>query len=85
MLCWGSQSCASSSCGQLTAVSLRIEPSVTFGTPEIVFEQTYFWGLAARTYDVSPDGERFLMIKEGAAGDDTPPAELILVQNWLEE
>ena len=33
-----------------------------------------------RNYDVSPDGERFLMIKES---DDN--AELILVQNWVDE
>ncbi len=67
------------------AVSVRIDPSVTFGSPEIVFEQTYFIYVVGRTYDVSPNGERFLMIKEGVAGDETPPAELILVQNWFEE
>ena len=72
--------------GQLMAVSVRIEPSVTFGSPEIVFEQTYFSGPpGGRTYDASPDGKRFLMIKEGGADDETPPAELILVQNWLDE
>jgi hypothetical protein len=35
-------------------------------------------------YDVSPDGQRFLMIKE----DDAQPEsndELVVVQNWLEE
>ena len=38
-----------------------------------------------RTYDISPDGERFLMIKEGGLGDETEPTQLILVQNWFEE
>ena len=37
-----------------------------------------------RIYDVSPDGERFLMIKEGGS-DESSPAELILVQNWVDE
>ncbi len=45
----------------------------------------YSSAVAGRSYDVSPNGERFLMIKAGGAGDDTPPAELILVQNWFEE
>ncbi len=71
--------------GQLMAVSVRIDPSVTFGSPEIVFEQTYFLGFGGRTYDVSSDGERFLMIKEGGSEETTTPTELILVQNWFEE
>jgi hypothetical protein len=36
------------------------------------------------TYDISPDGERFLMIKE-SAGDAISSPERILVQNWFEE
>ena len=73
--------------GQLMAVSVRIDPSLDFGNPEVVLEESYFYsaGSGGRTYDVSPDGERFLMIKEGGGGDETPPAELILVLNWFEE
>ncbi len=36
------------------------------------------------SYDISPDGERFLMIKD-VSSDGTSPQELILVQNWFEE
>ncbi len=71
--------------GRLMAVSVRTDPSLDFGNPDIVFEQTYYSTFAGRTYDVSPDGERFLMIKEGGAGDETPAVELTLVQNWLDE
>jgi hypothetical protein len=40
-----------------------------------------------RTYDVSPDGQRFLMIKENAGSGerDAPPASMVVVQNWFEE
>ncbi len=39
-----------------------------------------------RTYDVSPDGQKFLMIKEARpAGDAPPPPQLVIVQNWTEE
>ena len=36
----------------------------------------------SRTYDIAPDGQRFLMIKRG----ETPaPASIIIVQHWVEE
>ena len=38
----------------------------------------------SQTYDVSPDGKRFLMIKEGSGPDQTPPT-IEVVQNWFEE
>ena len=37
-------------------------------------------------YDLSPDGDRFVMIKAGdATGDVDQQPQIILVQNWLEE
>ena len=55
-------------------------------SPSIVVKEGYstnpvWWG---RSYDVSPDGQRFLMIKEGVGGA-TPPASLVVVQHWVEE
>ena len=38
--------------------------------------------VAGRTYDVSPDGQRFLMIKDNASGDQTTtPASMVVVLN----
>jgi hypothetical protein len=39
----------------------------------------------ARTYDVSPDGKRFLVIKEAASLADAPPVDVVVVRNWFEE
>ncbi len=65
-----------------------LSPGTRLAHYEVVFEETYFFrgpsGLG-RTYDISPDGKRFLMIKEGGPGDETEPTQLILVQNWLDE
>ena len=36
-----------------------------------------------RPYDVSLDGQRFLVIKEG--GTEGRAAEIVVVENWLEE
>ena len=39
-----------------------------------------------RTYDVSLDGQRFLMIKDAAGPDQSAsPPRIVVVQNWLEE
>jgi hypothetical protein len=35
-------------------------------------------------YDISPDGQRFLMLKP-AARSERSPAQIILVQNWFQE
>ena len=38
-----------------------------------------------RTYDVSPDGRRFLMIKPVGPEQPSAPTRIIVVQNWTEE
>ncbi len=80
-----------SSSGQLTAVQIQEDSNFTFGNPEVVFKETSFFGGfrggggLGRTYDVSPDGKRFLMIKEGNPAGETAPTQVILVQNWTDE
>ncbi len=65
------------------AVSVRLDPSVDFGNPEVALEESYYAPEAfGRTYDVSPDGERFLMIKEA---EETGADTINLVLNWFEE
>jgi serine/threonine-protein kinase len=59
------------------------------GTPDRLFEHRYGSdpaGLVARSYDVSPDGQRFLLLKS-ASGSDTPATapDVVLVQNWAED
>jgi serine/threonine protein kinase/Tol biopolymer transport system component len=72
----------------LTAVRVRTS-GVTFaaGNPTKVFDATFARPLNdPRTYDVSPDGQRFLMIKENvAANQNTTRAGIVVVLNWFEE
>ncbi len=37
------------------------------------------------TYDIAPDGQKFLMIKDSNADRITPPGSVVIVLNWLEE
>ena len=69
---------------RLMAVGVQTEPSFAPGAAEEVFGGYYAGAAFGRTYDISPDGERFLMIKESGS-DETSSTEFILVLNWFEE
>ena len=71
----------------LMVVPIQTDSTFTPGKPEVLFEGPYRTAEpTGRTYDVSPDGQRFLMIKEGGGAEDaSAPAELIIVQHWFEE
>ena len=48
----------------------------------------FIGSVASRTYDISPDGQRFLMIKDNAPADQTAtatPASMVVVVNWVKE
>jgi serine/threonine-protein kinase len=62
------------------------------GNPRRLLETPYVLGTSTRgfdlrSYDVSPDGQRFLMIKLAAPADRTaaPALSLTVVLNWAEE
>jgi eukaryotic-like serine/threonine-protein kinase len=65
----------------------------TAGAPTQLFEASaYALGgsgeyaaLLRRTYDVSPDGRRFLMIKNASAPVISLAQRIVVVQNWFEE
>jgi serine/threonine-protein kinase len=73
--------------GALMRVGVKGEAEWAATAPAKLFEGHY--GAAAyhygRTYDVSPDGRRFLMIKGGAGGLNAPPASMVVVLDWFEE
>jgi eukaryotic-like serine/threonine-protein kinase len=58
-------------------------PQFTFGRPAKVFDTTYAGSFYS--YDVTPDGRRFLMMKESPAGGQTQSRSIVLVLNWFEE
>ena len=79
--------------GMLT--SAPVEPTTsTFaaGNPVKVLATRYYpgfteLGLDLRGYDVSPDGKRFLMLKDPPAEStaQAAPASMVVVLNWIEE
>jgi serine/threonine-protein kinase len=70
----------------VTAVSVHTTPSFVADTPLKLFDGPYYSDLIARSYDVSLDGQRFLMIKNTASGvQPSTPASIVVVVNWVEE
>ena len=65
----------------MMAVEVATEPTFTAGTPKLLFEGEFLSYGPRAVYDVTPDGQKFLMIKIG----NQKVAELNVVQNWFEE
>ena len=67
----------------MIAVGVETDPSFLVGSSEVMFEGNYTLVQGGPNYDVSPDGERFLMIKPVEDASATP--QIIVVENWLTE
>ena len=70
---------------RMMAVAIETAPELSVGTPRLLFEGR-FLGIGPlqlrRNYDVSADGQRFLMIQRE---QDLVPTEIVVVLNWFEE
>jgi hypothetical protein len=66
-------------------VDVQTGPVFSAGKPRLLFTAQGYVGMAPiRTWDISPDGRRFLVVKMGER-KSRPITELVLVQNWFEE
>ena len=73
--------------GTLAGVEISTKPTLTVGRPRRLLSRAYFNGTSTarnHTYDVSPDGQRFLMVKDSASAADRQPT-VVVVKNWFEE
>jgi Tol biopolymer transport system component len=69
---------------RMMAVPITTTPTFSAGSPRMLFEGPFRIDGPFRGYDVTPDGQRFLMVQEIAQ----PAARLshmVLVQNWTQE
>jgi len=74
--------------GRIVAAAVRTagDGGLDFSRVEqlFTFEDRTPFGLD-RDFDVTSDGERFLFLKPAEAAGNSPTAELVLLQNWVEE
>ena len=71
--------------GAMMAVPVHSTPAFSAGTPTKLFDTRYFAAGNARTYDVSRDGQKFLMIKNAGGDSTSTPTGIVVVLNWVEE
>ena len=71
----------------LMMVPVQTTPTFRPGNATRLFEGPYPSLLSGRPYDVSPDGQKFLMIKEPQPVVDSgaSPVSMVVVLNWVEE
>jgi serine/threonine-protein kinase len=69
---------------KMMVVDVATRPSFSAGKPRVLFEGLYLRAAQANpAYDVSPDGQRFLMVK--ASEQEQHATQIDIVQNWFEE
>jgi len=69
---------------KMMAVPVTLQPSFSAGRPAMLFEGTYLsstFPLTGVTYDVTHDGQRFLMVRD----QPTSATQINVVVNWFEE
>ena len=66
------------------AVTIKTTPTFEIGPPRLLFEGPFRIDGPFRGYDVSADGQRFLMVR----AVERPPervTQMVFVQNWFAE
>jgi dipeptidyl aminopeptidase/acylaminoacyl peptidase len=73
------------SSNKLMSVAVTTQPGFNTSTPRIVVDMppTTLTRFGNSSYDVSPDGQRFLFVKANV--ENRPPDEVRAVLNWTEE
>jgi serine/threonine-protein kinase len=70
---------------KLLAVRVSTAPEFRAGVPQVVWEHAALGTAWGRGYDVSPDGQRFLIAVPKDSQSASAPTQMIFVQNWFEE
>jgi serine/threonine-protein kinase len=70
--------------GTIYEVSIETEPSFRSSAPRVLLEEAPFMTGIGRTWDVHPDGKRFLILAPSSSTGGRGP-DVVLVQNFFEE
>jgi hypothetical protein len=71
---------------RMMAVDVTLQPTFTAGKPRVLFQGPYFasvFPFTGTAYDVSPDGQRFLMVKQNEQAAAAVPLNVVV--NRFEE
>jgi len=68
---------------QMMVVDIGSQPSFTASRPRLLFTGVYSSAGSRTSYDVSPDGQSFVLLNTGE--EDRAVAQITVVTNWFEE
>jgi tRNA A-37 threonylcarbamoyl transferase component Bud32 len=73
--------------GDLMSVAVGVGPGFSASEPRALFQASdYVASEPYRTYDISPDGERFIFVRfVGRESDAQQQTPIVQIENWLEE
>jgi Tol biopolymer transport system component len=75
--------------GEAMTTSISTDPSFRPATPRVLFALPAVYtggiGRSTRQWDITADGERFIVINPGTGSADEGAGQVVLVLNWLEE
>ena len=66
----------------MMAVAITTQPRFAAATPRALFSQSFALASHRINYDVSPDGQRFVLV---GLGDSEHPTQINIVLDWFEE
>jgi hypothetical protein len=72
-----------SASGMMMSAAIKPGTTFTYDKPLELFSAASYYVNVARDYDVTPDGKRFLMVKNADTKASKPP--IVVVTNWFEE
>jgi len=72
--------------GSILSAAIRTDPVLELGEESLVLEglqlPTAGWSFGARSFDIAPDGSRFLVVLDTGGPESL---QLVVVRNWFEE
>jgi serine/threonine-protein kinase len=71
--------------GRVTAVPIESGSAFVPGTPTVLFEGDYAAPQIGRVFDVTADGQRFILIKDSEAVGGDEQRQVLAVLNWFPE
>ena len=71
--------------GKLVAVPIQPGASFSAGDSTVIVDGSYLAPQSGRSYDVTADGQRFIMIKDSSAAAAGQSKQLMVVLNWTQE
>jgi eukaryotic-like serine/threonine-protein kinase len=69
--------------GRLVSVPMR--DGAPSGPSRVVLDAGFFTAPNPRTFDISPDGKRLLIIEDASDGGSSAPLGIVVILNWAEE